>query len=294
MQSLMSFLKRNREPLKRGEREAQSLKRRRQKDIFVRGLSAAAVAMVVIVSVYLWQSGIVSEAVRDTGERVEERLTDAGLVVAEIRIDGQKQTALDDIRKALGVQHGENIMSLDLKSMRERVEALDWVERASIGRSMPDILTVGITEHEPAALWQIEGHLWLVTRDGRRITDQKLAHFAGLPMVVGRGADMSLAGYLEMGEAWPEIFDNVESAVRVGARRWDLLMKQGVTVRLPEKNVPAALEKLAGLQRDEKILEKEILAVDLRLEDKTFIRLTPGEAERRRRLAAENAEEEQI
>ena len=290
MGSLMEFFRRKKEPLKRGEREAQSLKRRRQKDLVIRGASAAAVAVVVILSVYLWQSGLVSDALHSTGERMEERLTDAGLVVGEIRIDGQKQAALDDIRQALDVSHGENIMALDLKGMRERVEALDWVKSASIGRSMPDILTVRIEEYEPAAIWQVDGRLWLVTRDGQRITDQKLGLFPALPMVVGEGAEQALPDYLELTMAWPDIFAGVESAVRVGERRWDLLMKQGITVRLPEKNVSQALEKFAGLARDEKILDKDILAVDLRLEDKTFIRLTPEEA-KRRRLAAENTEE---
>ncbi|MFC7049036.1 cell division protein FtsQ/DivIB [Emcibacter nanhaiensis] len=293
MRSLITFFQRNREPLKRGEREAQSLKRRRQKDLLIRSTGVSVVALVVIMSVYLWQSGMVSDALHSTGERVGERLTDAGLVVGEIRIDGQKQAALDDIRKALAVSHGENIMALDLKAMRERVEALDWVESASIGRAMPDILTVRIEEYDPAALWQVDGHLWLVTRDGKRITDQKLGLFPALPMVVGQGADSALPGYLELVAAWPEIFAGVESAVRVGDRRWDLLLKRGITVRLPEKNVTQALEKFAALTRDEKILEKDILAVDLRLEDKTFIRLTPGEA-KRRRMAAENTEEEQI
>ncbi|WP_321397752.1 cell division protein FtsQ/DivIB [Emcibacter sp.] len=293
MRSLMKFLIRKKEPLKRGEREVQSLKRRRQKDLVIRSVSVGTIACVVILSVYLWQSGMVSDAVQSTGERVQERLTDAGLVVAEIRIDGQQQTALDDIRKALAISHGESIMSLDLKAMRERVEALAWVEHASISRSMPDILTVRVKEYIPVALWQVDGHLWLVTRDGKRITDQKLSHFAALPMVVGRGADSAMPDYLDLQEGYPAVFEQVENAVRVGGRRWDLLMKQGITVRLPEKNVPDALEKFAQMQRDEKILEKEILAVDLRLENKTYIRLTPGEA-KRRRLAAKTAEEEQI
>jgi 1,4-dihydroxy-2-naphthoyl-CoA synthase len=55
----------------------------------------------------------------------------------------------------------------------------------------------------------------------------------------------------------------------------------GLDVRLPEEDVDAALKRLAELDRDKKILSRDITAVDLRLADRVIVRLSDAAAKAR-------------
>jgi len=271
-------------PAKRGAKQAQSLMRRRRLSIFFRGASLTMVCLGVISSVYIWKSGLLQEWATETHDSIDRKIADAGYAVDEVRITGQRHTTLKQIRAVLALYDGQSIVSLDLAQMLTRVEALPWVKAATIIRVMPDALEVTITEHQPAAVWQHDNRLYLVDGAGRIITDHGLEGFAKLPLVVGEGANEHLAELLVMRDHAPALFARVKSAVRVGNRRWDLNFDNGVKIKLPEKGSELAWRRLNQYQNKQKILSKEVMVVDLRLDGKTILRLTPEEAERRRMM----------
>ena len=55
-----------------------------------------------------------------------------------------------------------------------------------------------------------------------------------------------------------------------------------------------AWQNLIEFERDEKLLARNILAVDFRIKDKTVVRLTPEEAARRRLIAKTSGKGEEI
>lgn len=59
----------------------------------------------------------------------------------------------------------------------------------------------------------------------------------------------------------------------MSGRRWTLKL-DGVDIRLPETGATEALARLVKLERDNRILEKDIIAVDLRMPDRVVVRLT--------------------
>lgn len=105
--------------------------------------------------------------------------------------------------------------------------------------------------------------------------------FAALPLFVGRDAETGAAGFVAQLADWPEIRNRVRAYVRIAGRRWDLHLDNGIVVKLPEENLPQALQLLARLDLEEKVLSRDVAAVDLRLTDRTTIQLTEGAAERR-------------
>ena len=60
----------------------------------------------------------------------------------------------------------------------------------------------------------------------------------------------------------------------VAERRWNVVLKNGIDVRLPETGVEQALDTLVELDRDKKILTRDIAAIDLRLPDRVTVRLS--------------------
>ena len=58
----------------------------------------------------------------------------------------------------------------------------------------------------------------------------------------------------------------------VAERRWNLHLKGGVEVLLPERETERALTTLVDLNRTKKLLARDIVAIDLRLSDRVTVR----------------------
>ena len=63
---------------------------------------------------------------------------------------------------------------------------------------------------------------------------------------------------------------------------------------LPETGIEDAWARLLTLEETEQLLARNILVVDLRIKEKTIVRLTPQEALRRRLLAKTSGTGEEI
>ena len=279
---------------KRGAKQAQSLKRRRRLSLFLRGTSLVVVCSVVVAAAYIWQSGLFGQWLMEAQDKIDRKIAAAGFAVGEVRVTGQVNTELKQVRAALGLYDGQSIVSLDLENMLARVEDLPWVKKATLTKVMPDALKVTLVEHEAAALWQDRDVFYLVDQGGQIITSQGLEKYADLPHVVGAGAPQNLTGLLAMKVKYPELFARVKSAIWIGRRRWDLNLLSGIKIKLPEKGAELAWERLYHYESDQKILAKEVLIIDFRQHGKTIVRLTPEEAKRRRQLIKSGKKEESI
>lgn len=206
------------------------------------------------------------------GTAVAAEDTRAWYPVEEILAAGHYHTRRKDLLTAIAVKPGDDMMDVDPVAIRDRVEGLDWIESAKVARLWPATLQVQVVEKEPYAIWQSKGVSWLIDRKGRPITRDGVGEFAGLPLVVGDGAPQHAAELVEILKRFPAIQRLVKASVRVGDRRWDLHLKNGVQVRLPEDGVEDALQRLTVLQQEQKIFDRDIESIDLRLPDRLVIK----------------------
>jgi cell division protein FtsQ len=198
--------------------------------------------------------------------------------VEAVVAQGQYHTRESDIYAAIGVKQGDDMMDVEPEAIRAKVEALDWIATARVARLWPATLQIAVTEKEPYAIWQSKGVLWLIDRKGQKITKDDVAEFAGLPMVVGDGAPQHAVELLDILKRFPPIQRATKASVRVGDRRWDLHLKNGIEVRLPEDGIEDALHRLTVLQQEQRIFERDIEVVDLRLPDRLVIKPRGGGA----------------
>ncbi len=102
-----------------------------------------------------------------------------------------------------------------------------------------------------------------------------------MPVVVGKDAPKAAAALIEMLSQKPVLFAEVRAAVRIGARRWDVRLKNGIKVHLPVDDAFGAWSRLADLAAEHRIFERDVAAIDLRLPDRLVLRLTPEAAARK-------------
>jgi cell division protein FtsQ len=121
----------------------------------------------------------------------------------------------------------------------------------------------------------------VIASDGTVLEPYVARRYVGLPLVVGTGAETRAKEFLAMLDSHPELRANVRASVLVAERRWNLRLKNGVDVRLPEFEVARALDQFAALERASKLSSRDIVAIDLRLADRVTVRLSDAAAEKR-------------
>ncbi len=212
---------------------------------------------------------------------LEQRLltasADLGLAVANVEVEGRQRASREVILSALEVERGMPILSFDPAEAKRRLERVPWVRSASVERRLPDTIRIRIAEREPLALWQRQGKLVLIDRDGVVVTSEQIDRFGNLIVLVGPDAPKAGAALLDMLAGEADLASRVAAAVRVGGRRWNLRLDSGIDIALPEEDAGNAWHRLAELERSEGILERDIQMVDLRLPDRLVVRATQAE-----------------
>ncbi len=204
-----------------------------------------------------------------------------GLSIERIDVSGYSETSEIDILQEIWSTGATTLPALDAEAARRSIEAMPWIESATVEKEYPNRVRIALVERKPFALWQRDQDLWIVDRDGREIVPYATTRFTDLPFVVGPGAAREAVDILDKMALVPELDQRIKAYVRVGDRRWDLRLDNGVVIRLPEMEPIEAAAAVMRLDRDEGLLSRDIEAVDLRLEDRVVIKLTPAAQERR-------------
>lgn len=197
-----------------------------------------------------------------------------GLGLDRVTISGLSQLTETEVLNGAGISHRASLAFLDVAEVRERLERLPLVRSASVRKLYPHELVVTLEERKPHALWQRNGELFVIAADGTVIDLMEDARFADLPFVVGDDANGRTKDYLALIEAAGALKPRIKAGSLVSGRRWTLKMDNGIDVRLPEIGAAEALARLARLEREQRILDKDVLAIDMRLPDRVVVRLT--------------------
>lgn len=206
----------------------------------------------------------------------------AGFKVAQVNLSGQNHVSPQEILAVAGIKSTTSILFVDADATRVRLESLPWIATATVRKLYPDRIDIAITERTAYALWQEKGQIQVIARDGMPIAPYSDdPRYVNLPIVVGEGAQKRVVEIVEALARVPTLRDQVRAAILVADRRWTLKLRNGIDVRLPEDGLDAALLQLIELDRDKRLLSRDITIVDLRLNDRVVVRLSDAAAEAR-------------
>jgi cell division protein FtsQ len=238
-------------------------------------MTAIFMAFVFIAALFI--GGTVGRTIRAVNKGIAAVISDAGFGIAQVHLTGNSRTPTESIMAALNLHDGQPIFGADIHAARARVMQLPWVADAEVRRRYPDDISVRIIEKLPYALWQApDGKVWVVERDGGLITTEGIREFRHLPTLFGAGG-ASAADIVEAVATHRAISARVRAYQRVGERRWDLILDDGVIVQLPEANWGRELAALEHLIIDKGILERDVGVIDLRSPSQYFFVLKSGQ-----------------
>jgi cell division protein FtsQ len=237
-------------------------------------LGAVGIAVIGVAS-WLGVPGVI-------GTAVAEQIGNAGLRVEKIEVRGAKRMdPMTVYAVALG-QKSRAMPLVDLNDVRNKLLQYGWVQDAHVSRRLPDTLLVRIVERVPAAVWQDQGQLSLIDRDGVFLEPVSAQAMPDLPLVIGPGADRQEPAYQTLMTAAPALKPRVTAATWVGNRRWDLKFSSGETLSLPEgeADAAAALRKFAEMDGTRPLLGKGWIKFDMRDPTRMVARKPDGSSER--------------
>lgn len=222
-----------------------------------------------------------------TDDVVKATTSAFGFAVEDVEIAGNKRMSELDVLSALGLDGETSMIGFDAAKAREVLANLPWVQSVDVQKIYPDRVRVSLVERQPYAVWQHGDDLDIIDDEGRVIVPFRPGLAGGLPLVVGFGADRKAAGFMREISAFPSIQDHVRAYVRVGDRRWDILLDNGVRIKLPEADAMARLADAVKADKEQGLFSRDILSVDLRLPDRITVALSEGALERRNKVVEE-------
>ena len=202
-------------------------------------------------------------------------LSAVGLGIETVTVTGNGETTQFAVLEKLELDPGASLPGFDAHAARLRLSQLPWVSNVTVRKTYPGVLAVSLTEKLPFALWQHEDAVAVIDRDGEIIVAFDDPRFSNLPLLVGAGANERAPDFLHNLAAYVSIASRLQAAVLVAERRWNLVLNNGITVKLPEGNPFAAVAELVALDASENLLSRAVSIVDLRLEDRVTVQPVP-------------------
>ncbi|MFP7673746.1 cell division protein FtsQ/DivIB [Marivita sp. S0852] len=213
-------------------------------------------------------------------------------MVNMMAVDGASDLVAQGVRELLPVDFPISSFDLDLEAMRETVVSLAPVKSARLYVRQGNVLQVDIVERIPVVLWRNDRGLQLLDEDGVLVGPAFLrADWPELPLIVGDGANLRVEEALNLAHAVEPLAPRLRGLVRMGERRWDVVLDRDQRIMLPEEDAVQALERVLAMDEAVDMLERDIVRVDLRLPARPTLRMTDGAVRELLRIRAIEAGE---
>lgn len=240
------------------------------------------------------KGGHVAELTTGLSDTRNALANSAGFRIRTVAINGRRQLSQDEVLAIGGVNGRSSLLFLDAATVRDKLKTNPWISEATVLKLYPGELRIDIVERTAFALWQRDGRLSVISDDGAVLEPYVSSRFLSLPLVVGKGAETHARDFLALLARYPRVNSVTKAAVFVGERRWNLRLKDGLDVRLPENEVGNALATLSTLDKDDRLFSRDIVAVDMRLPDRLTVQLSEDAAKAREELFKEKKPKKKV
>jgi cell division protein FtsQ len=210
-----------------------------------------------------------------------------------IEASGLTEVTRAEMLPVFGEDIGRNIFFVPLHERRKQLEAIPWVQRATVMRLLPDRMQVSIVERQPVAFVRQGQQIGLVDADGVLLSmpaANMAKHHYSFPVVTGLDAgDPPAARRLRMavyGRLMAEL-DMGNEHLSQQISEIDLTDPEDARVRMPEQgaDILAHFGDDSFLERYQRYKSHiaewrqqypKLRAVDLRYENQMVLEMTPG------------------
>lgn len=211
-------------------------------------------------------------------------------MISEMAVTGTDDTLAAQVLAALPMEFPISSFDLDLETMRRAVEVLDGVRSARVRVGDAGTLGIDVTPRVAVALWRDGENLRLIDEDG--IFAGAIAARADrldLPLIAGIGAQDHIIEALALFRDAKPLHERLRGLVRMGERRWDIVLDRDQRIMLPSQGAVASLDRVIVLQQASDLLDRDVTVVDMRNADRPTLRMNKEAADAMRRVSQNEA-----
>jgi cell division protein FtsQ len=195
-------------------------------------------------------------------------------MVNMMAIDGASEDVAAAIHEITPVSFPVSSFDLDLPAIRATVAALNPVRSADVRLQPGGVLQVEVDERKTAALWRTPDGLFRIDDEGTYLGLAYLrSDFPELPILSGDGADLAVPEARALMAIAAPFGDRLKGLVRMGERRWDVVLDRGQRIMLPELGAVQALERVIALDQVRDVLARDLSRIDMRLGQRPTLRM---------------------
>jgi cell division protein FtsQ len=191
-----------------------------------------------------------------------------GFKLEEVKLKGRKNVKLDDMILSI---NSDNIQLLDLEKIHTELKTNKWIDDLIISRKLPNSLEINIIEKTPIAIYQYKKKLYLVDKNGDTISED-IGNFKNLIHAIGYNANIHISNLINVLNEYEDIKKNIVYVSRYGDRRWNLVLKNNIVIKLPEGSIKESMEYLKSLYDSQKLFERDIEYIDMRNATRYYIK----------------------
>ncbi|MEO0751402.1 MAG: cell division protein FtsQ/DivIB [Pseudomonadota bacterium] len=216
-------------------------------------------------------------AIADMRHQIETR---PEFMVELLAIEGASESVEEDIREIFPFDFPSSSFDIDIEHVHQMITGLPAVRGADVRIRKGGTMVVTVVERIPVAVWRTWDEVTLVDAEGFAVAELNArSDRADLPVIAGPGANADVPGAMALLEAAAPLGARVIGLVRMGERRWDLVLDQDQRILLPEEGAVRALERVLVLNQTQDMLARDLTIVDMRLAGRPTVRLNQPAAE---------------
>ncbi len=224
----------------------------------------------------------ITDTISETRRAIEER---PEFMVKVMSVEGASEELAEAVREELAIRLPMSSFDMDLDEMRLKVEAFNAVADATLRVRPGGVLAVEIQERVPAILWRHAEGLSLLDDAGNLVAGAEArGDWPDLPLVLGEGADLAVPEAMQLIAAAAPLKDRLRGLVRMGERRWDVVLDRKQRILLPESNAVATLDRLIALGKGRDMLKRDLTVIDFRIPARPTVRMNKNAVFELRRI----------
>ena len=189
-------------------------------------------------------------------------------------VDGASDELAHEIREIMPLDFPTSYFDLDIKYLHKILNDIPAVASAAIKVTVSGVLQIDISERTPAFIWRKDEVISVIDEKGKfiRLAGSRL-DYPELPLVIGEAANLSIADISGLMEDNQYFLDQVRAFVRVGERRWDLVLDNNLRIMLPQTEFLAAFDRLMLMNQSGSLFSNQLSIIDMRLVERPTVRV---------------------
>ena len=196
-------------------------------------------------------------------------------------VDGASDELAHEIREIMPLNFPVSYFDLDIKYLHKVLNDIPAVASAAIKVTVSGVLQINISERIPAFIWRKDDVISVIDEKGEfiRLATSRL-DYPELPLVIGEAANLSVADISSLMEDNQYFLDQVRAFVRVGERRWDLVLDNNLRIMLPQTEFLAAFDRLMLMSESGSLFSNQLSSIDMRLVERPTVRVGAASVDR--------------